>query len=153
AIGLFGAGASSDAHHISAPDPDGRGARDAMLRALADAGLNAEAVDYINLHGTRTPLNDSMECRAVTSLFGSTVPCSSTKPLTGHTLGAAGAIELALCWLALSQDNENATLPPHCWDGEIDPELPKVTIVAKNYCAAHPKVCLSNSFAFGGNNA
>jgi 3-oxoacyl-[acyl-carrier-protein] synthase-1 len=154
AIGLLGAGASSDAHHISAPDPEGRGARDAMQHALADAAIGAGAVDYINLHGTGTPLNDSMECRAVTELFGASVPCSSTKPLTGHTLGAAGAIELGLCWLILSDANTTCGLPPHCWDGQIDPALPRLTIVGKGHRATtRPKVCLSNSFAFGGNNA
>jgi 3-oxoacyl-[acyl-carrier-protein] synthase-1 len=154
AIGLLGAGASSDAHHISAPDPEGRGARDAMLRALADAAVAADAVDYINLHGTGTPLNDSMESRAVTEVFGSAVPCSSTKPLTGHTLGAAGAIELGFCWLMLSDANTAWALPPHCWDGQVDPELRQLEIVGQGHRATtRPKVCLSNSFAFGGNNA
>lgn len=154
AIGLFGAGASSDAYHISAPDPEGRGAFAAMSRALADANVAADVIDYINLHGTGTPLNDSMECRAVVDLFGGIVACSSTKPLTGHTLGAAGAIELGLCWLVLSDHNTHHSLPPHCWDGQVDPALPKLAIVAKNQCAAaRPRVCLSNSFAFGGNNA
>jgi len=154
AIGLLGAGASSDAHHISAPDPEGRGATDAMLRALTDAAVDANDIDYINLHGTGTPLNDSMECRAVTDLFGGTVPCSSTKPMTGHALGAAGAIELGLCWLALSHYNQDRFLPPHCWDAQRDPDLPELRIVPREYRhATQPRICLSNSFAFGGNNA
>jgi len=153
-IGLLGAGASSDAYHISAPDPEGRGARDAMLRALTDVGIDVNAIDYINLHGTGTPLNDSMECRAVVELFGNSTPCSSTKPLTGHTLGAAGAIELGLCWLTLSDFNEGGFLPPHNWDAQVDPALPALALVTPgDRSAARPRVCLSNSFAFGGNNA
>ncbi len=153
-IALLGAGASSDAHHISAPDPEGRGARDAMSRALADAAIEPDAVDYINLHGTGTPLNDSMECRAVVELFGSATPCSSTKPLIGHTLGAAGALELGLCWLAMSDRNRHGNLPPHCWDAQVDPELPNLTIVPRGFRgSSRPRICLSNSFAFGGNNA
>jgi 3-oxoacyl-[acyl-carrier-protein] synthase-1 len=151
-IELLGVGASSDAHHISAPDPTGRGALRAMRDALADAGLEPAAIDYINLHGTGTPLNDAMESRAIAELFGTNVACSSTKPLTGHTLGAAGAIELGLCWLALANSNE-ARCPPHVWDGERDPELPDLPLVARGERNGRVDRCLSNSFAFGGNNA
>ena len=100
-IALLGAGESSDAWHISAPHPDGVGAEAAMGMALAQAGLTPEQVGYINLHGTATRLNDAMESQAVYRLFGDRVPCSSTKPLTGHVLGAAGAIEAALACLLL----------------------------------------------------
>jgi 3-oxoacyl-[acyl-carrier-protein] synthase I len=151
-IELLGVGASSDAHHISAPDPSGRGALRAMRDALADAVLDAAAIDYINLHGTGTPLNDAMESRAIAELFGTRVACSSTKPLTGHTLGAAGAIEIGLCWLALANSNE-ARCPPHVWDGQRDPELPDLALVARNDRNGRIDRCLSNSFAFGGNNA
>ena len=154
AIALLGAGASSDAYHISAPDPEGRGARDAMARALSDAAIAPEQIDYINLHGTGTPLNDSMECRAIAALFGTSTPCSSTKPLIGHTLGAAGALELGLCWLAMSELNSNGYLPPHRWDEQPDPDLAPLEIVAVGSpCGTRPRICLSNSFAFGGNNA
>jgi 3-oxoacyl-[acyl-carrier-protein] synthase-1 len=151
-IELLGVGASSDAHHISAPDPTGRGALRAMRDALADAGLAPADVDYVNLHGTGTPLNDAMESRAIAEVFGATVACSSTKPLTGHTLGAAGAIELGLCWLTLANSNE-ARCPPHVWDGARDPELPDLALVARGERNRRVDRCLSNSFAFGGNNA
>ena len=153
-IELLGVGASSDAHHISAPDPTGAGASDAMLRALADASMPPRDIDYINLHGTGTPLNDSMESHAVERVFGPGVACSSTKPLTGHTLGAAGAIELALCWLTLADINVSNRLPPHRWDGARDPALATLHLVScGESMGARPTRCLSNSFAFGGNNA
>src|SRR5690606_16884044 len=90
---LLGAGESSDAHHMSAPHPEGPGAQLAMAAALRSAGLVARDIDYINLHGTATPANDAAEGRAVTAVFGDRVPCNSTKGATGHTLGAAGGIE------------------------------------------------------------
>lgn len=150
-IEFLGAGSSSDAHHISAPDPSGAGALRAMQSALDDAGLSADAVDYLNLHGTGTRQNDSMESCAVFELFGGDLPCSSTKPLTGHTLGAAGAIEAAFCWLALAGDD--GKLPPQVWDGERDEALPELNLVSTEYSGGErPRVCMSNSFAFGGNN-
>jgi 3-oxoacyl-[acyl-carrier-protein] synthase-1 len=151
AVELLGAGESSDAHHISAPHPEGLGAEAAMRAALKDAGLAAEAVDYLNLHATATPKNDEMESRAVARVFAGGVPASGTKPMTGHTLGAAGAIELAFCWLAL----RDGRLPPHVWDGEADPALPRLDLVARERRFARPaaRVCMSNSFAFGGSNA
>ena len=88
---------------MSAPDPSGAGAEAAMRGALADAGLSPDAIAYLNLHGTGTPLNDKMECLAVERVFGRALPVSSTKPLVGHTLGAAGAIEAAFCWLVLDR--------------------------------------------------
>ena len=123
-IALLGGAASSDAHHISAPDPDGRGALSAMRQALARANCTPEQIAYLNLHGTATPHNDAMESVAVAALFPHGVPCSSSKPLTGHTLGAAGALEAAFCWLSLSRLNPDQQLPPHRWDGEADPALP-----------------------------
>jgi 3-oxoacyl-[acyl-carrier-protein] synthase-1 len=129
-------------------------ARDAMARALSDAAIAPEHIDYINLHGTGTPLNDSMECRAIAELFGTSTPCSSTKPLIGHTLGAAGALELGLCWLAMSELNSNGYLPPHRWDQQPDPDLAPLEIVAVgSQRRSRARICLSNSFAFGGNNA
>src|SRR3954447_7998867 len=100
-VRLLGLGESSDAHHISAPDPAGAGALAAMTGALADASLSPADIAYIDLHGTGTALNDSMEGKAVRALFGPGVPCSSTKAMTGHTLGAAGAFEAAFLWLSL----------------------------------------------------
>lgn len=153
-IALLGGGASSDAHHISAPDPDGRGALSAMRQALARANCTPEQIAYLNLHGTATPHNDAMESVAVAALFPHGVPCSSSKPLTGHTLGAAGALEAAFCWLSLSPLNPDQQLPPHRWDGEPDPALPALLLVAAGtrMNPTRPRRMMSNSFAFGGNN-
>ncbi|MDH0649613.1 beta-ketoacyl-[acyl-carrier-protein] synthase family protein [Pseudomonas sp. GD03858] len=153
-IALLGAGASSDAHHISAPDPTGAGALQCMGKALDNAGLAPTQIDYLNLHGTATPHNDAMESLAVHSLFGSTLPCSSSKPMTGHTLGAAGALEAAFCWLSLSGHNPQGLLPPHIWDGQRDPQLPALALVDGNQRLdpRRPRRLMSNSFAFGGNN-
>lgn len=153
AIALLGAGASSDAYHISAPQPEGRGASQAMLKALADAGLEAGQIGYLNLHGTATLHNDAMESLAVDSVFPGGVPCSSTKPLTGHTLGAAGALEVAFCWLCLSEENRDGRLPPHRWDGAADPQLaPLVLVDSDSRLGGRQRYLMSNSFAFGGNN-
>ncbi|MGE6181891.1 beta-ketoacyl-[acyl-carrier-protein] synthase family protein [Aeromonas media] len=146
-LALLGAGESSDAWHISAPHPDGVGAEAAMGMALAQAGLTPEQVGYINLHGTATRLNDAMESQAVYRLFGDRVPCSSTKPLTGHVLGAAGAIEAALACLLLEWA---LPLPPQrVMTG--DPALAPIRLVSGTTPLATPRI-LSNSFAFGGNN-
>lgn len=153
AVRLAGWGESSDAHHMSAPDPSGKGAVFAVQQALHRAGLDASAIDYINLHGTATPQNDAMESKVVAELFGLDTPASSTKPLTGHTLGAAGAIEAALCWLGLA-NNPRQLLLPHWWDGEADPALPSIRLVRPGEAAARPsRYMLSQNFAFGGSNA
>ncbi|MFJ2713383.1 beta-ketoacyl-[acyl-carrier-protein] synthase family protein [Pseudomonas sp. NPDC087346] len=154
AIALLGAGASSDAHHISAPEPSGRGALQAMQKALSRAHLQAGQINYLNLHGTATQHNDSMESLAVDALFPQGVPCSSTKPMTGHTLGAAGALEAAFCWLSLSADNPEHALPPHVWDSQADPALPalKWVTASERLSSIAPRYLMSNSFAFGGNN-
>ena len=143
---LTGYGESSDAHHFSAPHPAGAGAIAAMRSALRMAHCNPADVSYLNLHGTATRQNDNMEALAVHQVFGADLPCSSTKALTGHTLGACGALEAAFCWLALNA----AKLPPHINDGHTDPDLPSL-----NYALAGPLEgarAMSNSFAFGGNN-
>jgi 3-oxoacyl-[acyl-carrier-protein] synthase-1 len=154
-IQLAGAGESSDAHHMSAPQPDGAGAEVAMRAALADASLPADRIDYLNLHGTGTPLNDVMEGKAVHRVFGDRVPCSSTKPLVGHTLGASGAIEAAFCWLALrAMEDGRLPLPPHPWDGAADPEIPAIRLARPGDAATigARAAVMSNSFGFGGNN-
>ncbi|PNA05360.1 MULTISPECIES: beta-ketoacyl-[acyl-carrier-protein] synthase family protein [Pseudomonas] len=153
-IALLGAGASSDAHHISAPEPTGRGALQSMQKALDQAHLQAGDISYLNLHGTATQHNDAMESLAVDALFAEGVPCSSTKPMTGHTLGAAGALEAAFCWLSLSADNPDHALPPHIWDGQADPALPalKWVTASERLASIAPRYLMSNSFAFGGNN-
>lgn len=154
-VQLLGSGASSDAHHMSAPDPEGHGAVQAMRAALAEARLQPSQIDYLNLHGTATEHNDRMESRAVAEVFASGVPCASTKSLTGHTLAAAGALEAAFCWLSLTDERAARRLPPQAWDGEADPELPALAFVRRgeHLPAGHPRRLMSNSFAFGGNNA
>ena len=129
------------------------GAIDALQQALLRAGWGADEVDYVNLHGTATGHSDAMESLAVSQVLGNGVPASSTKPLTGHTLGASGAIEAALCWILLAE-NPQQQLPPHWWDGVADPALPALPLVAPaTRLAQAPRRVLSNSFAFGGSNA
>lgn len=143
-LALLGDGESSDAWHISAPHPQGEGAERAMRIALARAGLEAEQVGYVNAHGTATRLNDEMESRALARLFPNKVPVSSTKVLTGHTLGAAGATEAALCCLLIER---GLPLPPQ---GETaDPALAPIALVQEQ---GPVDIIMSNSFAFGGNN-
>jgi 3-oxoacyl-[acyl-carrier-protein] synthase-1 len=155
AIYLAGCGDSSDAYHISAPEPDGKGAEVTIRAALTDAGAEPCDVTYINLHGTATVKNDEMESRVVNRLFGPAIPASSSKSQIGHTLGASGANEVGLCWLALSNKNKVNTLPPHCWDGERDTALAEVNLVHQGDCFTPrgTQLFISNSFAFGGNNA
>jgi 3-oxoacyl-[acyl-carrier-protein] synthase I len=145
-VQLLAAGESSDAHHMSSPHPEGAGARMAMRRALDAAGVSPADVDYINLHGTGTPSNDRAESLAVTALFGSDTPCSSTKGATGHTLGAAGALEAVICALALRQ----GLMPAGLNLTERDPQL-SLNYLTQNRRAAL-KLVLSNSFGFGGVN-
>ena len=149
-VRLAGWGETSDAHHLSSPEPTGKGAAEAMRLALTRAQLGASDIGYLNLHGTATPQNDAMESRAVQAILGLNVPSSSTKPLTGHTLGAAGALEAALCWITLT--DEAGRLPPHWFDGERDPELPALRLVEAGQ-RGPVRAALSNSFAFGGSNA
>jgi len=155
-VRLAGIGESSDAHHVSAPHPEGRGATAAIRAALADAALDPSEICYLNLHGTGTPLNDAMEGKVVHTLFGSSMACSSTKPMTGHTLGAAGACEAAFLWLTLNPEhNSQGCLPPHLWDGVVDPAIPPLALVGPNAHLADPRApaaMLSSSFAFGGSN-
>jgi len=146
AVLLLGAGESSDAYHMSAPHPEGHGARLAMEGALRSAGLNAADIDYINLHGTATPANDAAEGKAVAALFGERVPCSSTKGATGHTLGAAGAVEAVICALALTHD----LLPGSPGTEAIDPAIPLDYRLSSSKRSI--RRALSNSFGFGGSN-
>jgi 3-oxoacyl-[acyl-carrier-protein] synthase-1 len=148
---LCGVGESSDGYHISAPDPSGRGAETAIRAALASAGISPRNVGYVNLHGTGTPKNDEMESEVIARIFGHDVACGSTKSLMGHALGAAGAQELGLCCLLLSDANVGRRLPAHGWDGVRDPALPAINLVGAD---AHWErdVFVSNSFAFGGSN-
>ncbi|MDR2864446.1 MAG: 3-oxoacyl-ACP synthase [Spirochaetaceae bacterium] len=151
---LAGEGLNADAYHMTAPEPEGIGARRAMEEALGEAGIGPKDIDYINLHGTGTVQNDRAEAKAVASLFKDTAPLvSSTKPLTGHTLGAAGALESAVCWYLLSgKEGPSPAAPLHCWDGVRDEELPHLRFAEKGELLPHIRYCMSNSFAFGGCN-
>jgi 3-oxoacyl-[acyl-carrier-protein] synthase-1 len=146
ALELLGYGETSDAHHMSTPHPDGDGARRAMEEALGRAGLAPGDIDYVNLHGTATPANDRAEGRAVHALFGAGTPASSTKGITGHTLGAAGITEAAITLLAL----EHGLLPGSPTTRSVDPE----TLCAISL-RSEPRAlerAMSNSFGFGGSN-
>lgn len=150
AIRIAGVGESSDAYHISAPEPEGHGAEAAMRAALQQAGLQPADIGYINLHGTATEQNDRMESLAVERVFGGDIACGSTKTLTGHTLGAAGALEALFCQLTLLR--QDGQLPRHLWDGECDPELASLSQLGAHQVASPLRYAMSNSFAFGGNN-
>jgi 3-oxoacyl-[acyl-carrier-protein] synthase-1 len=145
-VALLGYGESSDAWHMSTPHPEGEGALAAMRQALARAGLEPAAVDYINLHGTATPSNDRSEDRAVTSLFGRATPCSSTKGWTGHTLGAAGITEAIFAALAI----EHGFMPHSLHTVAIEPGLEAGILLAPREQSVN--VAMSNSFGFGGSN-
>ncbi len=145
-VHLLGVGESADAYRMSSPEPTGRGARESMERALAQAGMAPEDVDYINAHGTATKLNDSAEAIAIAALFGDRVPVSSTKGYTGHLLGAAGATELVFAIHAVTSGRLPATLG-------CDPLDPEVAIAVQREAASgRYRRVLSNSFAFGGSN-
>jgi 3-oxoacyl-[acyl-carrier-protein] synthase-1 len=143
---LLGIGESSDAYHLSAPHPEGTGARSAMRAALRAAGLEAGDIDYINLHGTGTPSNDRAESHAVTSVFGAATPGSSTKGATGHALGAAGALEAVICAITL----RGGFMPGGVHTTHLDPSL-TANYLRENRRTPASKV-LSNSFGFGGAN-
>jgi 3-oxoacyl-[acyl-carrier-protein] synthase-1 len=147
ALHLLGVGESSDAHHMSAPHPEGVGAFLSMSRALAAAGLRREQIDYVNLHGTATLMGDSAEDRAITTLFGESTPCSSTKGHTGHTLGASGIVEAVVAALAII----HGFLPGSPHTATRDPAL-RCHYVTSARPGAVSRV-LSNSFGFGGSNA
>ena len=153
-VALYGVGASSDAYSMTAPEPDGKGVELAIRQALTDADLAAEDIDYIQLHGTGTLQNDAMESAVVLRMFGSETPCSSSKGQLGHTLGAAGAMGAAHCWLAASDLNRKHLLPPHLWDGEAEDGLLSESLVRKGQSlgSSAGRMFLSNAFAFGGNN-
>jgi 3-oxoacyl-[acyl-carrier-protein] synthase-1 len=152
---LLGYGASSDAWHMSSPRPDGAGAVQTLQAALANTALNPNDIGWINLHGTGTELNDSMESTAVAQCFGTATPCTSTKPYTGHTLGAAGALEAALVWgMASRVDNPSGQLPVQYLPAGYDAALPPLALTASGSLWPLPRrIGLSTSFAFGGNNS
>src|SRR5438552_300790 len=144
---ITGYGMSSDNFHLTQPDPCGVGPRLAMERALESAGATPEKIDYINAHGTATPLNDAAEGRAISELFDG-VPVSSTKSMMGHSLGAAGAVEAVVCLLAL----RHQFLPPNINFRGTEESL-ELNIIANEACPASLRTVMSNSFGFGGTNA
>jgi 3-oxoacyl-[acyl-carrier-protein] synthase-1 len=146
AVWLLGTGESCDAYHMSSPHPEGLGARMAMETALASAGLEATSIDYVNLHGTGTPSNDASEDKAVHALFGDRVPCNSTKGLTGHALGAAGAVEAIVSVIAIVE----GLVPGSPGTRTLDPALRARYEVAGQRCPVAR--VMSNSFGFGGTN-
>jgi 3-oxoacyl-[acyl-carrier-protein] synthase II len=150
---MVGGGMSADAYHLTAPHPEGLGAKNVMLNALSDAGLQPEDIDYVNVHGTSTPLGDVAETKAIQAVFGEhayTMSISSTKSMTGHLLGAAGAIEAIASILAVKHGIVPPTINHVHSDPELDPKLDFTFNVAR-----HRKVraALSNTFGFGGHNA
>ncbi len=148
-INILGIGETSDAYHAATPDPVGVQAAKAMEIAIKNAGIRSEDIDYINLHGTGTGANDIMEANAIYSVFGDSVPVSSTKPLTGHCLGASASIEIALCCRMLGQE----FLLPHIYDGEYDEKLPKLRLAKLGEKSEKINCVMCNAFGFGGTNA
>jgi 3-oxoacyl-[acyl-carrier-protein] synthase II len=149
---VVGGGMSGDAYHMTAPHPEGIGARNTMLAALEDAYLKPEDVDYINVHGTSTPLGDIAEVKAIQAVFGEhayNLNISSTKSMTGHLLGAAGAIEAIACVLSVKHDLIPPTINHTTADPEIDPKLNFTFNKAQKKVV---RVALSNTFGFGGHN-
>lgn len=150
---IVGGGMSADAHHITAPHPEGLGAKMVMTKALADAGLETNQIDYINVHGTSTPLGDVQEAKAIVDLFGEDaykLNISSTKSMTGHLLGAAGAVEAMATILAIKNDVVPPTINHFTDDPEFDPKLNFTFNKAQKRTV---RAALSNTFGFGGHNA
>ncbi|MGN1392482.1 MAG: beta-ketoacyl-ACP synthase [Succinivibrionaceae bacterium] len=150
AIKLLGYGMTTDGYHISAPEPFGKQGIVAVRQALEMAKLEPKDVGYVNMHGTGTKLNDSMEYYIIKEVFGKTVPVSSTKHITGHTLGAAGIVEAYISWLLLNND---ISLPYHDYEEkDLDPTMTDINILISPCVKLQKKVIMSNNFAFGGNN-
>ncbi|HAS11560.1 MAG TPA: beta-ketoacyl synthase, partial [Acidimicrobiaceae bacterium] len=146
---LLGGASTADAHHITAPAPGGVGAVTCMELALADAGLRPEDIAHINAHGTSTPLNDAAEAHAIAKVFGENgPPVTSTKGVTGHALGAAGALEAVAAVMAI----QKRLIPPTFGTTAVDPELPQIDLVLGEPREWEPGPVLSNSFGFGGHN-
>ena len=149
---VIGGGMSGDAYHMTAPHPEGLGAKNTMLNALSDAEIDATAIDYVNVHGTSTPLGDIAEVKAIQQVFGEhayNLNISSTKSMTGHLLGAAGAIEAIACIMSVKHDIIPPTINHFTDDPALDPKL--------NFTFGEPQkrivnVALSNTFGFGGHN-
>ena len=150
-ISVMGIGESSDIYHLTTPDPEAKESIRAINIALKEASLTPDDIDYINAHGTGTVANDVMEANAIYKIFKNNAPISSTKPMTGHCLGAASGIETALCCKLL--DCFDGRLYPHIYDNKYDKTLPQINLVEKNKKYEKCNICMCNSFGFGGTNA
>lgn len=153
-IQIKGIGESCDTYHVTSPDPQGTGAKKSMMMAMENAGLSKDNINYIQLHGTGTNLNDISEAKAIYDIWGDSIACSSIKPLIGHTLGISGIMGALICALILEQDVNRMFLPEHAWDGCRDEKIPDIKILDSNTQVKNsgPLNFMVNNFAFGGNN-
>ena len=152
AIILKGYESNSDSHHITSPDTEAKSTSKCINNALKKSNLKIDDIDYINLHGTGTILNDIMESNTINKVGAENIYCSSSKTVFGHTIGAAGAMELGVCYLALSSFNKEKILPRHLYDGEYDNNLKKINLVEEKISLEKLNNCMSVSFGFGGSN-
>ncbi|MEI0557457.1 beta-ketoacyl synthase N-terminal-like domain-containing protein [Brachyspira intermedia] len=152
ALYLKGYNSNSDSHHMTSPDIDGTTTSKCINDALKHADMNINDIDYINLHGTGTSINDKMESTTLNIVNASNIYCSSSKTSFGHTIGAAAAMELGVCYITLSDINKEKILPPHIYDGEYDDTLAKINLVTGKVKSERLENCMSVSFGFGGSN-
>ncbi|WP_432631655.1 beta-ketoacyl synthase N-terminal-like domain-containing protein [Brachyspira sp.] len=152
AIILKGYESNSDSHHITSPDTEAKSTSECINKALKKSNLKINDIDYINLHGTGTILNDIMESETINKVGAENIYCSSSKTVFGHTIGAAGAMELGVCYLALSSFNKEKIIPRHLYDGEYDNNLKKINLATEKIYAKKLNNCMSVSFGFGGSN-
>ena len=152
AIILKGYESNSDSHHITSPDTEAKSTSECINKALKKSNLKINDIDYINLHGTGTILNDIMESETINKVGAENIYCSSSKTAFGHTIGAAGAMELGVCYLTLSSFNKEKIIPRHLYDGEYDNNLKKINLATEKIYAEKLNNCMSVSFGFGGSN-
>ena len=152
AIILKGYESNSDSHHITSPDTEAKSTSECINKALKKSNLKINDIDYINLHGTGTILNDIMESETINKTGAENIYCSSSKTAFGHTIGAAGAMELGVCYLTLSSFNKEKIIPRHLYDGEYDNNLKKINLATEKIYAEKLNNCMSVSFGFGGSN-
>ena len=152
AIILKGYESNSDSHHITSPDTEAKSTSECINKALKKSNLKINDIDYINLHGTGTILNDIMESETINKAGAENIYCSSSKTAFGHTIGAAGAMELGICYLTLSSFNKEKIIPRHLYDGEYDNNLKKINLATEKIYAEKLNNCMSVSFGFGGSN-
>ena len=152
AVILKGYESNSDSHHITSPDTEAKSTSACINNALKKSNLKISDIDYINLHGTGTILNDIMESETINKVGAENIYCSSSKTAFGHTIGAAGAMELGVCYLALSSFNKEKIIPRHLYDGEYDNNLKKINLATEKISSEKLNNCMSVSFGFGGSN-